>query len=284
MFKALHPGNVGIRAGMRECLQLAKNAGFEGMDLEISQADELVQANSVDYVKDLWSSSGLKVGGWGLPLNWRDSKAEYDEDLRNLPRLAKLAAELGCFRVTTWILPSGELPFKENWHLHVKCLQPVAEILKEHGHRFGLEFVGPATRRADGTFLFLHTMDAVLGLAAAIGTDNVGILFDVWHWYTSHATFDDVRKLDKDDIVYVHINDAPAGIERDDQQDLVRCLPGETGVIPVPELLQILDDKGYDGPVVPEPLSERVYAMEPQAAANATARAMDKVWKLAGFE
>lgn len=284
MFKALHPGNVGIRAGMRECLQLAKNAGFEGMDLEIREADEFAQANSVDYVKDLWSASGLKVGGWGLPLNWRDSEAEYDEDLRNLPRLAKLAAELGCFRVTTWILPSGELPFKENWNLHVNCLRPVAEILKEHGHRFGLEFVGPATRRADGTFLFLHTMDAVLGLAAAIGTDNVGILFDVWHWYTSHATFDDVRKLDKDDLVYVHVNDAPAGIERDDQQDLVRCLPGETGVIPAAELLQILGNIGYDGPVVPEPLSEKVYAMESQDAANATARAMDKVWKLAGFE
>ena len=104
------------------------------------------------------------------------------------------------------------------------------------------------------------------------------------HWYTSHATFDDVRKLDKDDIVYVHINDAPAGIERDDQQDLVRCLPGETGVIPAAELLQILDDIGYDGPVVPEPLNEKVYAMEPQDAANATARAMEKVWQLAGFE
>ena len=284
MFKALHPGNIGIRAGMPECLQLAKDAGFEGMDLTINEANDLARANSVDYVKDLWSASGLKVGGWGLPVNWRDSEKEYDEDLRKLPQLAKLAAELECFRSTTWILPSGDMPFKENWDLHVKCLRSVAEILKEYGHRFGLEFVAPATKRRDGEFLFLHTMDAVLGLAAAIGTDNVGLLFDVWHWYTSHATFDDVKKLDKDDVVYVHINDAPAGIDIDDQQDLVRCLPGETGVIPVAELLQILRDIGYDGPVVPEPLSERVYAMEPREAADATARSLDKVWRLAGFE
>ena len=284
MFKALHPGNIGIRAGMPECLQLAKDAGFEGMDLAINEANDLARANSVDYVKDLWSASGLKVGGWGLPVNWRDGKKEYDEDLRKLPQLAKLAAELECFRSTTWILPSGDMPFKENWDLHVKRLRPVAEILKEYGHRFGLEFVAPATRRRDGEFLFLHTMDAVLGLAAAIGTDNVGLLFDVWHWYTSHATFDDVRKLDKNDVVYVHVNDAPAGIDRDDQQDLVRCLPCETGVIPVAELLQIMRDIGYDGPVVPEPLSEKVYAMEPREAANATARSLDKVWRLAGFE
>ncbi len=284
MFKALHPGNIGIRAGMPECLQLAKDAGFEGMDLAINEANDLARANSVDYVKDLWSASGLKVGGWGLPVNWRDSEKEYDEDLRKLPQLAKLAAELECFRSTTWILPSGDMPFKENWDLHVKRLRPAAEILKEYGHRFGLEFVAPATRRRDGEYLFLHTMDAVLGLAAAIGTDNVGLLFDVWHWYTSHATFDDVGKLDKDDVVYVHVNDAPAGIDIDDQQDLVRCLPGETGVIPVAELLQILRDIGYDGPVVPEPLSEKVYAMEPREAADATARSLDKVWRLAGFE
>ena len=284
MFRALHPVNIGIRAGMEDCLRFAKNAGFEGMDLAISEVNHLAEANSVDYVKELWSASGLKVGGWGLPLNWRDSEAEYDEGLRSLPRLAKLAADLGCFRVTTWILPSGELPFKENWDLHVRCLRPAAEILREYGHRFGLEFVAPATRRADGKFLFLHTMDAVLGLTAAIGTDNVGLLFDVWHWYTSHATLDDVRKLDADDVVYVHVNDAPAGIDRDEQQDLVRCLPGETGVIPAAELLQILATIGYDGPVVPEPLSSKVNAMEPQDAANATARAMDKVWKLAGFK
>ena len=284
MFKALQPGAIGIRAGMQECLRLAKNAGFEGMDLAISEANDLAQANSVDYVKDLWSASGLKIGGWGLPVDWRGSDAEYNEDLRKLPRLAKLAADLGCFRSTTWILPSGEIPFKENWDFHVKRLRPAMEILKEYGHRFGLEFVAPATRRKDGEFLFLHTMDAVLGLAAAIGTGNVGLLFDAWHWYTSHATLDDVRKLGKDDVVYVHINDAPAGIDRDDQLDLVRCLPGETGVIPVAELLQILDDIGYDGPVVPEPLSDKVYAMESQDAANATARSLDKVWQLAGLK
>ena len=284
MFKALQPDAIGIRVGMRECLRLAKNAGFDGLNLPIREADELAQANSVNYVKDLWEASGLKTAGWPLPVNWRDSEAEYDENLGNLPRLAKLAAELGCFRSTTYILPSGNIPFKENWDLHVKCLRPAAEILKEHGHRFGLEFVAPATRRRDGRFLFLHTMDAALGLAAAIGTGNVGLLFDVWHWYTSHATFDDVRKLGKDDVVYVHVNDAPAGIERDDQQDLVRCLPGETGVIPIAELLQILKQIGYDGPVVPEPLSEKVYGMEPQEAANATARSLDKVWQLAGFE
>ena len=49
------------------------------------------------------------------------------------------------------------------------------------------------------------------------------------------------------DVVYVHINDAPAGIDPDDQIDNIRCLPAETGVIPLTELMQILTEIGYDG-------------------------------------
>ena len=41
MFRALHPGNIGIRARMEDCLRLAKNAGFEGMDLAVSEAYDL---------------------------------------------------------------------------------------------------------------------------------------------------------------------------------------------------------------------------------------------------
>ena len=88
---------------------------------------------------------------------------------------------------------------------------------------------------------------------------NVGLLFDTWHWYTCRSTTDDVRKLSVSDVVYVHINDAPAGIDPDEQIDNIRCLPAETGVIPLTELMQILTDIGYEiQPVTPEPFSQKV--------------------------
>ena len=198
--------------------------------------------------------------------------------------MAKLAAYLGCFRSTTGVLPVSDIPFKENWDFHIKRLQPISRILKNHGHSLGVEFISPATLRSTQKHLFTHTMDAVLGLAAAIGTGNVWLLFDMWHWYTCHATIDDVRKLTKDDVVYVHINDAPAGIDPDDQIDHVRCLPGETGVIPVAVLLQILNDIDYLGPVTAEPFSNKVNAMEPQATAAVTVRSLDKAWNQAGLQ
>ena len=167
---------------------------------------------------------------------------------------------------------SNDMTYQENWDFSVKRLRAVAEILKDHGHSLGLEFIGPATSRKSAKHLFAYSMDAMLGLAAAIGTGNVGLLFDTWHWYTCRSTVDDVRKLSVSDVVYVHINDAPAGIDPDDQIDNIRCLPAETGVIPLTELMQILTEIGYEGPVTPEPFSKAVNEMEPADAAKANRR------------
>ena len=286
MFKNLSPGAVGIRdINMQEGLELAKSTGFGGLDLNLGEANQLAEEHSAQYVKDLWAEAGLEMGGFGFPVNWRGMDAEYDESLERLPEVAKFAADLGCHRCMTVVPPcSNDLSFQENWDFHVNRLRRPAEILKEYGHWLGLEFIGPATSRKSHKYLFTYSMDAVLGLAAAVGTGNVGLLFDMWHWYTCRATLDDVRKLSKSDVVYVHINDAPAGIDPDDQIDNIRCLPAETGVIPLPELMGILKEIGYDGPVTPEPFSATLNDMAPLEAAKVTAGSLDKVWKQAGFE
>lgn len=284
MFKNLSTGAIGIRANMQEGLALANAAGFEGLDLGIDEASQLAQEHSVQFVKELWTEAGIKMGGWGFGVNWRGADADYYAGLAQLPARAELAAKLGCYRTTTVVGPaSNDMTYQENWDFSVKRLRPVAEILKEYGHSLGLEFIGPATSRKAAKHLFAYSMDAMLGLAAAVGTGNVGLLFDTWHWYTCRSTIDDVRKLSLADVVYVHINDAPAGIDADEQIDNIRCLPAETGVIPLTELMHVLTDIGYEGPVTPEPFSKTVNAMEPVDAAKATGASLDKVWENAGL-
>ena len=67
-----------------------------------------------------------------------------------------------------------------------------------------------------------------------------------------------MRQLTNQDVVYVHINDAPADRDVLEQIDNQRCLPGESGVIPNRELLGILQEIGYDGPVTVEPFNQRL--------------------------
>jgi sugar phosphate isomerase/epimerase len=211
MFKNLNPGAVGIKCGWVEGLDLAREAGFAGADLHLAEAQKLAAEQGAEAVKALYAQRGLRIGGWGFPVDWRDTDAAFFESLGRLPAQAKLAAEVGCFRTTTWVLGwSDELSRQEHFDRVYRRFKLSAEILRDYGHRLGLEFIGPRTSRAPHRHGFIHTMDGMLALCCAIGTGNVGLLFDVWHWYTSRSTLDDVRQLTADDVVYVHLNDAPA--------------------------------------------------------------------------
>jgi sugar phosphate isomerase/epimerase len=123
----------------------------------------------------------------------------------------------------------------------------------------------------------------MLELIQAIGAGNVGLLLDCYHVYTSHGSLDEVRRLTNSDIVVVHVNDAPAGAPVDEQLDLVRTLPGETGVIDIAGFLQALQAIGYDGPVTPEPFSQRLHSLSPASAAGEAGEAMRRIWELAGL-
>jgi len=284
MFKNLSPGAVGIRASLPEAIKLAKAADFQGVEININEVAKLIGERSCEYVKQLFADNVLRPGGWGLPVDWRGNEAMYQEGLGQLPHLAQIGWRLGCPRVFTWILPySDEMPFKENFNWHVARFQPIAAILKDYKCHLGLEFIGPKTLRIGHKYGFIYTMDGMLKLCDAIGTGNVGLLLDCWHWYTSHGTLNDLRQLASEQVVYVHVNDAPAGIPIDEQVDNVRCLPGETGVIDLVGFLKCLKEIGYDGPITPEPFSQKVRRMPAPEAAKATGEALNRVWHAAAL-
>ncbi len=224
------------------------------------------------------------MGGWGLPVNWRAEEEEFKAGLERLGSMAKLAQSLGCTRLSTWILPfSDDKPLEENIEFHVERFRPIGEILSEYGCCLGLEFIGPKTMRDGKKYEFIYTMEGMLELCDKIGTGNMGLLLDAWHWYTSHGTLDGLKKLTADQVVYVHINDAPKDTPIDEQIDNVRRLPGETGVIDLVGFLKCLDEIGYEGPITPEPFSDKVKGLEPLAAAQLTMKDFLEVWKAAGL-
>jgi sugar phosphate isomerase/epimerase len=290
MFRNLSPGAIGLRCGWIEGLDLAREAGFEGADLDLPAAMQFVSERGnggIEAARALYRERGLQMGGWSFPVNWRATEAEFIESLGELPRQARLAAELGCFRTSTWVLGwSDNLTRKEHFDRVCRRFRICAEVLRDYGHRLGLEFIGPRTSRAPHRYGFVHTMDGMLTLCCAIGPGNVGLLFDGWHWYTSRSTLDDVRHLSAADVVYVHVNDAPTGVDVLDQVDHQRCLPGETGVIPNGELLRILREVGYDGPVTAEPFNQRLRELaerDPLAAARVTRESLDRIFAEAGL-
>jgi sugar phosphate isomerase/epimerase len=282
MYATIGPEALGIRGlSLSEAIAVAHDAGFAGLAFDSRAAARAVDEQGLAAVQEKFGQAGVKPALWNLPVAWRDDD-RWQADLRELPRLAATARELGATRTATY-MPSGsdERPFRENFNWHVARLRPIAEVLRDEGCRFGIEFIGPRTYRAAFRHEFIHTLDGVMELNAAIGTGNVGLLLDSWHLYTSGGTIAEMERLTNDDVVVVHVNDAPAGIAPDEQIDTVRTLPMETGVIDLVGFMRALRKMGYDGPVMPEPFSQRLNdlaATDPEAAAREAARSMDALF------
>jgi sugar phosphate isomerase/epimerase len=287
MFKSLSPGAIGIHGlSLPETIELAQKTGFDGIDFSIQEAATLADVHSVDYVRDLFQNAGVLPGHWGLPVAWNKDD-RWEQDLEQLPRLAALARDLDCTRTVTWCISgSNEREYEENFAWHVARFRPIAEVLKDYECHFGIEFIGPKTLRDGFQYPFIYTMEGMMELAGAIGTGNVGLLLDAYHLYTSGGSVEDLDKITAQDVVIVHVNDAPEGIARDELMDTVRRLPMETGVIDLPGFMRKLDAMGYDGPVMAEPFSQslnEIASQDPVKAARLTVEALDKLWQAGGL-
>jgi sugar phosphate isomerase/epimerase len=279
MYPALSPGAIGVRLPFEESARLAAEAGFRGISMDLGAA-----AEDPDGARRVLELNKLRPAAWGLPVEFRGDEATFRDGLSGLAKLAKTAKQVGADRCSTYIVPfSDDLNFQQNYEAHRTRLRECAEVLAEHECRLGLEFVGPKTLREGHAHGFIHTQDGMLELCEAIGTGNVGLLYDSFHWFTSHGAQEDIHGLSDALIVDAHINDAAEGRGPDEQIDNERRLPGETGVIDLTRFLQGLNAIGYTGPVTPEPFSPQLGEMPPEDAIRTTAEALLRVWEEAGL-
>ena len=286
MYNALMPGAIGIKnLTLAETIALAKEAGFQGVNFEVREAKALADEHGIASVKALFDDAGIKPAGFSLPVSWQNDDLR-DEQILELPALAEVALALGASNSLSGIMPgNNERPFDEQYAWMMERFRPTAEAAKAAGLQIGLEFIAPKTLRNMFEYEFIYSLQQMLAFAQDAGTGNVGVLFDVWHHYTAHGTIDELDNLKASDVLYVHVNDAPKGLEIDEQVDSRRAMPLETGVIDAPEMLRRLAKIGYTGPVATEPflveLSE-LGARDPLASAKQTAEATQKLLDVAG--
>lgn len=278
MYKGFSAGLIGFGdKSLAEVAPLAKSLGYEGVDFDLIAEYK----NGASYVREQLEKNDLKVGGFALPVDIHGDERKYAEELKALPKYCEFARDTGNLRCIMWVIPfSDTLDYSENFEFHRKRFSECACVLEEYGIRLGLEFIGPKTLREGHKYEFIHTLDGLLELNTAIGRPNMGILMDTFHWDLAGQKPEDFKKIpNKDYIVLAHINDAVAGVPLDEQQDMVRELPGATGVLNIEAYMKGLASVGYDGPVYAEPFSEALKKLPFQQAAEKTKAAIDGVWK-----
>ena len=261
MYICLNRGTAGGSLPFEQFVQLAAESGFPGCDVDMGY----VVQHGTSALRDLFAGRKLRFGGWGPPVDWRAEASKQSDGLTQLKTCAAAARELGIDSCCTWIMPSSQPPFIENWDFHVERLKPVARVLAEQGLRFGLEFVAPYHLRRHFPHEFLFTPGQMLELADAVGP-NVGLLVDCFHCHCSGTTWEHLAQIPGKRIVLAHLNDAPkqpvATISDGD-----RLLPGE-GAIDPRAFLGALRTAGYDGPVSLEVFSAQLKTMPPLDAAR----------------
>jgi sugar phosphate isomerase/epimerase len=227
------------------------------------------------------AESKLRWGAASLPADFRKDDETFRQTSAGLADFARALRRAGVSRVGTWLPPSSDtFTYRQYFHLVADRLREAAQVLTGEGLRLGLEYVGPKTSWASRRYPFLHTLAETRELIEAIGVKGVGLVLDSWHWYLAGDSAEDVKALRGEDVVAVDLNDAPAGIPKDQQMDLSRELPLATGIIPVADFLRALVAIGYDGPVRAEPFNKALNSLPKEEAVAATATSMKKAFAL----
>ena len=66
MYKSIAPGALGIRGkSLVESAELARQAGFEGLDFDIKAADDLAHAQGIDRVRAIFADNEIRPGCLG---------------------------------------------------------------------------------------------------------------------------------------------------------------------------------------------------------------------------
>ena len=119
----------------------------------------------------------------------------------------------------------------------VVSLKQAAQWAAGAGVRLALEFRGKAS--------FCASLDTAVALVAQAGEPNVGVAFDVFHYYTGPSKFEDLALLTPANLAFVQLSDV-AGVPRELAADADRVLPGD-GDFRLGPILEQFRAVGYDG-------------------------------------
>ena len=267
---SLIPGTVGININANELLDLAIKNKFESIYPLINDLKKMSTMELSDYL-DKMASNSISFDVSILPVDFSQTDSIFNDGIKVLKDYCKVMRKIDSVGFCRWIMPtSNNLTYLKNFKIHKERLKECAKIIGDNDMKLGLEFVGPKTLMARDQFSFIRTINELRELISEIDERNVGYQLDTFHLYCANHSIEDLRFLNKDDIIMCQLNDAVKGRTRDEQIDLERNLPGKTGLIDTAPFLNFLQEVGYDRTVSAEPFNKDLNKMNNEEAAKIT--------------
>ena len=192
-------------------------AGWSAVELWLTKLETYLRDHTLAEARDLLDSNGLTAvaaaSQGGLLLS-RDAEREAHWDL--FRRRLDLLGPLG---VGTLVVAADFVRdlAPEDYGRAAQSLVEAAELAKSAEIRLALEFQKSAR--------FCASLDTTLALIAQSGAENLGVCFDLFHYYTGPSKFEDLAYLTVENLAWVQVSDlsgVPQGTRRGRRSDLPR--------------------------------------------------------------
>ncbi|EJM69345.1 sugar phosphate isomerase/epimerase [Pseudomonas sp. GM49] len=253
---ALH-STVAKHSTLAMDIDIAKTVGFDALEINSAKLEAWLQAGySEPELKNLLKD--VPVTGIGYLRDIERQGAERDVLLKEAERLFQLANLAGAKGVQVLTGPinvqavidfqkhgksacySGLLGFDEEtqYDLTAKNLALLADLAKQYDVLLYLEAL---------SWTPLNSLDNQLQLIDRAERDNVKMVIDYWHCFTSGVKPQDIARMNKDLIYGVHVCDSlpfEGGIPN---EEILRDVPTGSGVLDLAEWTAAVKATGYEG-------------------------------------
>lgn len=263
-------------------IEIAKKVGFQGVEI---MAEKLFRYQDVGYdLKQLVPKfEGMEVVAIGALQNLERQGDQYEEYLADVHRHCAAAQAVGAKMVQMCSGPSdvqtvqdfvagrvtpddprymGTLGKSEDEVLSIaaKNIAAAADIAAGYGIELYLE---PLAWTPFGKIA------QAIEIIKDIKKENVGVVVDLWHMWTTNESPEYVATIDKDLIKIVHLCDG-LDFDRNEvpDQNILRDVWIGAGDIPIGKYIRAIKATGYDGWYSTETFCKRGYEKDPVEAAQ----------------
>jgi 2-keto-myo-inositol isomerase len=226
----------GQNPGIPEFLEIASRAGYDFVELWISDIKEYIAAgNSLRSLKKSIGDNQIKIANAIGFAPWMvDDNDQRKKGFIQMEEEMNILAELGCIRVAA---PASGVKNENSLDLFKagERYKHLLDLGRKTGVMPQLEFWGSSKA-------FFHIGQALMVLAASDDPDG-RLLADVFHLYRGGSGFNGLKMLNGNVIEVFHMNDYISFIPLEKQTDNDRVYPGD-GVAPIKQILNDLRNMG----------------------------------------
>jgi sugar phosphate isomerase/epimerase len=251
-------------ATFAEDVQAYADAGWPAMEVWLTKLETHLEKHSADETQKLLDERRMKLAaaayqGGLLQSQGEQRKAHFEHFRRRLDLCQR-------FRIPVLIVIADFLEPVDATSLGraVVSLKEAAQWAAGFNVKIALEFRSSSR--------FCSSLDTTLALIAQCGEPNVGVNFDLFHYYTGPSKFDDLAFLTPQNLAHVQICDV-AGVPREMASDSDRILPGE-GDFQIEPIVQQLRTIGYQGHVSIELMNPHLWRTKPSQVAELSLAAL----------